>query len=197
MSVQFEIIDNALPTDVFKKLQDEILGFDFPWHYGRRVSPDDGSDANPYMIGWVHTVSDLGLEAKYSQELYEDISKALFSTLDDIGEIGRIRLICNTKSEEPLITRPHVDFDHAHQTALFYLNNSDGPTILYNEKYNPVLGIGSNEKYNRIKNQLTVGATIEPRENRLVVFNGLNYHGGTLPVTTARRVVMNINYKRK
>jgi hypothetical protein len=197
MSVQFKIIDNALPAGVFKKLQDEILGFGFPWHYGRRVSPDDSSDTNPYMIGWVHTVSDLGLEAKYSQELYEEISKALFSTLDDIIEIGRIRLICNTKSEEPSITHPHVDFDHAHQTALLYLNDSDGPTILYNEKYNPALGIGSREKYKSIKDRLTVGATIEPQENRLIVFNGLNYHSGTVPVTTARRVVMNVNYKRK
>jgi hypothetical protein len=197
MSVQFEIIDNALPSDVFKKLQDEILAFSFPWHYGRRVSPEDGSDTNPYMIGWVHTVFDLGLEPKYSQELYDTVSNALFATIDNIGEIGRIRLICNTKSEEALVTQPHVDFDYSHQTVLLYINDSDGPTMLYNEKYHPALGIGSVEKYKNIKHRLTVGATIEPKENRLVVFNGLHYHSGTLPVASARRVVMNVNYRLK
>lgn len=197
MSVQYQVIDNAFPADVFKKLQDEILAFSFPWHYGRRVSPDDGADKNPYMVGWVHTVADLGLETKYSQELYDEISNAVFATIDGIGEIGRIRLICNTTSEQAFVTHPHVDFDYAHQTALLYVNDSDGPTVLYNEKYNPALGIGSQEKYKSIKDRLTVGATIEPKENRLIVFNGLHYHSGTLPVTSARRVVMNINYKLK
>lgn len=196
-----KIIDNAFSSDVFKQLQDEILSFNFPWHYGRRVSPDDGSDDNPYMIGWVHTISDLGLETKYTQELFDAIQAELFRVLErenePIAEIGRIRVICNTKADQPYATQPHVDFDNIHQTALLYINDCDGDTIIYNEKYKPMFGMGSYNHFSRIKDQLTVKTVISPKANRLVLFDGLHYHSGTIPVVAGRRVIMNINYKQK
>ena len=196
-----KIIDNAFSPEIFKQIQDEILGFSFPWHYGRRVSPDDGSEDNPYMIGWVHTIADLGVETKYTQELFDVIQSELVKVLtkenESILEIGRVRLICNTKGDQAYTTRPHIDFDHIHQTALLYINDSDGNTVIYNERYKPMFGTGSQKDYSNIKNRLTVKAEIEPKANRLVLFDGLHYHSGTIPVTSSRRIIMNINYKQR
>jgi len=196
-----KIIDNAFPESIFKKIQEEILGFGFDWHYGRRVNEDDGSDKNSFLIGWVHTVSDLGMEQKFTPELHslivEVLSKVLSDNNEPCVEIGRIRIICNTTADKSYITQPHVDFDNTHQTVLLYLNDSDGNTIIYNEKFKPGLGIGSTQLCKSIKDRLTVKAEIAPKANRLVIFDGLHYHSGTTPIESDRRVVMNINYKQK
>jgi hypothetical protein len=36
---------------------------------------------------------------------------------------------------------------------------------------------------------------VAPVANRLVLFDGLQFHSGTTPVKTPRRVVVNINYE--
>jgi hypothetical protein len=44
---------------------------------------------------------------------------------------------------------------------------------------------------------MSVMEAVDPVANRMVLFNGLHYHSGTTPKDSARRVVMNINYKKK
>ena len=193
------IIDNAFSESMFKKIQEEILGFGFDWHYGRRVNEDDGSNENSFLIGWVHVVAGWESEQKFTPELYSliesELSKVLTNNNEPCGEIIRVRIVCNTTADKSYITQPHVDCDYTHQTVLFYINDADGDTIIYNEKFKPGLGIESVQLCRAIKHKLTIKAEIKPKANRLVIFNGLHYHSGTTPTESDRRVVMNINYK--
>jgi hypothetical protein len=195
------IIDNAFSESIFKKIQEEILGFEFDWHYGRRVNEDDGSNENSFLIGWVHIVAGSGLEQKFTPKLYSliesELSKVLTNNNEPCVKIDRVRIVCNTTADKSYITQPHVDFDNTHQTALLYINDTDGDTIIYHEKFKPGLGIGSVQLCKSIKHKLTIKAEIKPKANRLVIFNGLHYHSGTTPTESDRRVVMNINYKQK
>jgi len=76
---------------------------------------------------------------------------------------------------------------------LLYLNDADGSTVIYNETYEPTFG-NMDQHYEKIKNNLTIMETVEPKANRMVIFDSRHYHTGTLPTSTARRVVLNINY---
>jgi len=198
-----KVINDVFAPSVFHKIYNSVMGFEFEWHYGRQVDvdADDGSRANPYLISFVHTVKNINInENLYSPELYHTIETAFISAMDNLGEsvveISRVRIIMNTKADGHYITMPHIDSDSPHQTALLYMNDSDGSTIIYDQQYSNTVDCNSTEYYNKIKNELTVMEIVQPIANRMVLFNGLHYHCGTTPKDTARRVVININYRK-
>ena len=191
-----QVFDNVFPAKQFEKLQKEVMGYGIPWHYGRKVAYDTSPVTNPYLYGWGHTALDT---TGSKSELFPLIKTAFTSALDrfeiPINRLIRIRLIMNTITPESYIDKAHVDMNFAHQTALIYINDSDGPTSIYNETFDTAFNNGGfDEHYNFIKNKLTVAQTIEPVANRMVIFNGLQYHCGTTPSKTDRRIIINVNY---
>ena len=77
---------------------------------------------------------------------------------------------------------PHVDYkDKMHYSSVYYLNDSDGPTVIFNEK----LG----------ENSLTIKESIEPKPNRLLLFDGSYLHTGYSPSRHNSRVLINSNYE--
>jgi hypothetical protein len=90
------------------------------------------------------------------------------------------------------LQRPHTDdgeeesYDSTgyignRKTLLYYVNNSDGETILYNEKYNGV----------PIKEELTVKQIIQPVKGRAVIFDSNQIHSGNIPTDKKYRLVIN------
>ena len=79
---------------------------------------------------------------------------------------------------------PHIDYNFPHKTVIFYLNDSDGPTWIFNEKFN-----GPEEP-----TKFTVGEKVDPKENRMILLDGLQYHTASNPINSDRRVILNVNY---
>ena len=78
------------------------------------------------------------------------------------------------------INFPHVDAEYPHDVLLYYINDSDGDTIIFNEKKG-------------FCGTPTIKQTIKPKKGRLVMFNGHHLHAGELPRTNEKRLVLNIN----
>ena len=88
------------------------------------------------------------------------------------------------KSGEIGSNSPHVDFSDEHKTMLYYVNDSDGDTIFYNENYKTI----KNSK------SFSVDQKVNPVMGRAVLFDGLKFHSSSPPFLNDRRVVININY---
>lgn len=180
------IVDDALLAKDFEQLRTTIFDKDFPWFYARKTF-DDEIITNPYLYGWVHFVMP---QRSYGSQLSDTLPGLLFTMLerhDEIVErIIRIRIVMNTTAPEPWLNGVHTDYSRPHRTALLYLDDADGDTVVYRETYEP--------DHVRDPSQLTVLGTISPKPNRLAVFDGLHLHTGTLPVKANRRVVLNVNY---
>jgi hypothetical protein len=75
--------------------------------------------------------------------------------------LGRIFLILpyETKLEH---YAPHIDLPFQHTVVLYFVNDCDGDTVFFNDK---------NE----------VVKTVSPKRGRIVMFDGLLYHGGGIP----------------
>jgi hypothetical protein len=67
-------------------------------------------------------------------------------------------------------------------TAIYYLNDSDGDTFVFNER------VGESVK------AFTVHSRVAPRRGRAVVFDGNRYHAGNNPRTHKPRALINLNY---
>lgn len=195
-----KVIDNILPATVFERIQNTILNEGFPWYWGRSAG-EHALNGNLFLYGWSHII--LGPDG-YQSPMFAPMELGILTALDladePAEEVYRLRLIQNTVADSPYLNGAHIDYNNwshpgRNRTALLYLNDADGPTVIYNEIYEPRFG-NMDQHYKKIKDNLTVMETVEPKANRLVVFDGRHYHTGTLPTSTARRVVLNINYIR-
>lgn len=113
--------------------------------------------------------------------LLEACSKASVS----FGELMRSRSFLHfpANPNNDLLNHPHIDYEIPHLVCLYYVNDSDGPTVIYNETLKDV-------KEQDVKlEDMTVRMKVEPRKGRCVFFNGHIYHSSTQPVKGPRCVI--------
>lgn len=77
---------------------------------------------------------------------------------------------------------PHVDSTDKHTVLLYYVNDSDGPTYFFEEKYDGT-----------IKNSCTIMKEIEPEKGKYVIFDGDQFHASSQPSDNLRSVI-NFNF---
>jgi len=76
----------------------------------------------------------------------------------------------------------HTDHQFPHYVFLYYVNDADGDTILYNEKFD-----------NSKRQTLTELQRVHPKAGRAILFDGEHIHSPLTP-TDGYRVVMNITF---
>ena len=82
---------------------------------------------------------------------------------------------------------PHVDIENGGGwTGIYYINDSDGDTVIFNEKTN-----------NPVRNQeeISVKQVVQNKKGRFVLFNQDNLHAGCPPIENDNRLVINYNIK--
>lgn len=79
------------------------------------------------------------------------------------------------------IDTPHIDSVEDHIVILYYVNDSDGCTVVYDKKYEE----GKTVKFDELKEIKRV----EPKKGRVVIFNGLHYHTGEQPNSNVRSII--------
>lgn len=81
---------------------------------------------------------------------------------------------------------PHQDCQVENfRTLLYYVNDSDGDTIFFNDD-----DVDINSKIN-----LKIEEKITPKRGSVVVFNSNQYHASSNPILNKRRLVINIVFK--
>jgi hypothetical protein len=192
-----KIYQNVLSQQTFAKITNEIFADSFPWYYGDTAYRDN-KDSSLYGYSFFHM---LFSEGEFKSPYGSMLEMALLTMLDTAGEridkLIRLRLGMITVTSNTVFHPPHVDFDFPHRTGLFYFNNADGDTVLYNEKFNPTSAIDGYEYYQQNQNRFTVKNKIAPAANTFVTFDGLHYHQSSTPTSVPRRIVMNVNYTIK
>ena len=102
----------------------------------------------------------------------------------EIKEILRIKANILSKTEKQNhIHPPHVDMTIPHMVLLYYVNDSDGDTIIFDQTY-----------HSEEIPELTVNRTISPKSGAAILFDGLKYHSSSSPKNTKERIVLNINF---
>jgi len=107
------------------------------------------------------------------------------STELPFNNLIRVKIGLITKRDKKIQQGPHVDYHEPHKTILFYFNNTDGNSIIYNEKYNPVQPEPA---------QFSIMKSVKPNANTAVAFDGWQYHSSSSPIKSDARIVMNINF---
>jgi hypothetical protein len=203
MKSGFQIFDNFLdPTD-FEELAEAVLGEKFPWFYKECASADPRlnlpNNQNQAIETWGldHTVyeKETGIES-FAFVIFEALFKKLEHTFElSFNQLIRARL--GAKFPKVGFTSenynlPHVDYMFPHETLIFYFNDTDGDTRIFDQ-------VGSYPVKNDFREnwptEFTTKARVIPKANRLLWIDGLQYHTASNPIYGNKRVVLNINFK--
>ena len=95
---------------------------------------------------------------------------------------GRSFLSTPTNIPREDVDTPHYDMNVPHFVMLYYVNDSDGDTIIYNEK--TIFNDCSPEEIN-----FTIKKKVSPKQGRVVLFDGRHWHTAEQPNHNLRCIV--------
>jgi len=82
-----------------------------------------------------------------------------------------------TWSPEEFIHPAHIDFPFPNVATVYYVNDTDGDTIIYGQ------------------DRLEIKERVSPKANRLVIFDGDILHTGCSPIKHKTRILLNSNFQ--
>jgi hypothetical protein len=169
------IVDNFLPQSLHLRFQNMMMGAEFPWYFVRGVT--DHTDDNYYFIHNVYGCKEhnRGNGVNYREiesPYFRDIEILLFFIEEKLKfqthDLLRIKCNMYTNQNINLAHGTHVDHEQPHYTAIYYLNNNNGPTTIGDQNVDSIA-------------------------NRLVLFDGLTPHNSNLQTDVAERININLN----
>jgi hypothetical protein len=179
---QIKIIDQFLPSDVFKEFQNLFLDKQFPWYFTESsVFDDDNSpqfchafymDMEPRSDYWDYIKPILvnGLELKNHQAILRVKANATPVYSEVIPKRFHYDLVHNGEKEKLKVDENYPAKVSPHNVAIIYINSNDGITYFKD------------------------GAKVESVENRCVMFSGNLMHAGSTCTNSSLRIVLNVNY---
>lgn len=158
------VIDNFLPDDEFKILQENVISNKFPVYIQNYITKkiEIQSVKN---INFVHTVYRDNMPIS---PYYEMMNQILFSKLEMCSLI-RSKVNCYPRTDEIVEHDWHTDYPYKHKGALFYLNTCNGKTRFHKD-------------------------TVKSQENRIVFFDSSKPHASTSCTDQKCRWNINVNY---
>lgn len=185
-------IDNFIPQFYQDSIFNTLLESNIDWRYVDGVA---GTTTNVKTPGIKMSKDQTAFyhvafrDGKPESHLFYALRPMIYALEDylkrPLSDLSRIRIGLTKPSRYPGYHAPHVDFYARHKSLLYYVNDSDGDTVFYNEKYQ---GDTSLSKF-------TVQKKVSPKKGKAILFDGDHYHSSGIPKNTLRRVVININYR--
>ena len=202
-----KIIENAVPQKLFELVVSKVCNFNvIPFYFSENTAAVITETNNPSPLyngsnhsGWSHPCFD-GNRGGIMSPTYDLVIAAIFTAFDNCGEelyeLYRIRIGLITAQSTSFPHMPHIDLGFPHKNALIYLNDSDGDTLLYEEKYNYNQHLNPHQYFieNYNDKEMNVIYRSTPKANKMFLFDGAHYHSSSTPINTSSRVVININY---
>jgi hypothetical protein len=188
---------NAVSPTLFAELEGRLETI--PWFFVENTAYYYGNQNDIFDYSWQHIPFIDGRSNSYLAEFTESI---ILSALDNSNisftKLLKVRYGMITALETQRIHQPHVDLLEPHTVGLIYLNDSDGDTILYNEKYDVDSALSSSDYYSQIlNNTVTIKETFSPEKNKMLVFDGRMYHSSSTPSKHSSRIVLNFSFTQR
>jgi hypothetical protein len=150
-----------LKSDNYLTLKDQVLSSDFPWFFMKTTLQKNNTeykDSSYFCHAVVKPPGNPNLYSTISSPYYSDLCNVVLQEIKELNQIkinSVIRVCFNMTLPIGNITSPpHYDHDFPHKNLLIYLNNSDGDTVVCEQK---------EERYS-------------PIEDDIILFEGLHHH---------------------
>jgi hypothetical protein len=164
----------------------------FPWFFQNgTILQRDATEENEYIHTkgsnppqFTHTID---LENCRYIEVIAPILNAIAVEMNGNIQIIKMKFNLLYKSGDGSFHFPHTDVDELDgniYTSIYYVNDSDGDTYLFNQK-GP-----------RTSEELSIKTRITPSKGKMVVFDAVQFHSSSSPIKSDYRIVLNTVFKK-
>lgn len=194
-----KIVENALPQKDFDNLVSQTTNWGcFPWFFAPN-SAYDQTEEDLDQFSWAHSSVLEGRDnsewAAWHREICNNLNESHIH--EETFGIRRIRFGMHTRTVNPIMNNPHIDFSVGSIVGLLYLNDSDGDTYFFDKFYDgPPITTETDLKnhWTSIKDSMKIVDSISPKANTMAIFDGRQYHCSSAPTKNQYRQIMNINW---
>lgn len=190
-------IDNIITKSYQDSILQQITDQNFPWYFNpTMITPQILSDNVEYnLAGFHHFVYE---DQKPVSPFFQFLHPLVLEIQDKVDfpdkhSIERMRLNMSLPYKESKhdYHLPHIDSLYEHWNGIYYVNDSDGDTFIFeetNETYNT-----DDLEYTKTHN-FTTKYRCTPKKGKLLLFNGKYYHSSSFCQKSKYRAVININF---
>ena len=180
--------------DVANNIENVLLNDDyFPWFFHSTTVRTDEEIKKSTNVDSSQLTHIFYQNGKINSNYFKNVIKVLQHSKLPLSKIDCVRIKANLnfplnyqKNLNSVHQSVHIDAPENHKSFLYYVNDSDGDTVIFNEKtMDPVLN----------GEELSVKKRIKSKRGRFVMFNQDYLHAGMPPTKSDYRVVINFNFK--
>jgi hypothetical protein len=188
-------IDDVIPKAYQDQLEVETSALGWFFH---PESARPGLGFTREYGGFYHMAFDAASATPVASAINAMLVPLLFLSCDKAGltlkDLIRIRLgmFPRTMLDVPY-HNPHVDFYNPHTVGLYYVNDSDGDTVVFNETFETVSAEQSAKYAN--DGRFSELGRIAPKKGRMAFFDGKHYHASMHPKTSSHRIVVTFDLR--
>ena len=180
-----EIFDDLFCEEDLNKIENNFTSNYFPWYLSGNFTVEDFHYQNlknktpKEYLQFCHVFYDEDIHNKYCQYEKSPYFFPIQTILNKypIKNLKRIKANFQPRCESFKSyehNTPHIDCLTFHDVILYYVNESDGDTFIFDKKMN-------------------ILKRIEHKRGRLVRFNGAYFHAGSHPSKNNSRITINFN----
>lgn len=182
----FELIEsNSFLSDLEKEIIDEAFWSENnSWRY-QPITNDNFSAPGIIDLKEGYDICYFTFEPTQDLKVYDKIKPIILKFLEsnNVHHLGILRIKLNITPTHDKISQcpPHVDTKKPHLNFIYYINDSEGDTVIYNELAD----------FNNIFTNPTVFKKIKPERGKAILFDGRQFHSVTPPSRLPLRGVIN------
>jgi hypothetical protein len=191
MIEDIRVYDNVVSIETQELIEKTLSGEDFYWflfpgssngsvgdYQGDLVMLQDDPRLKEYLTFGHNFLKDGKLTSYNAEIVYKMFQQFCKDAGIDQTRIGVMKANLQTQcnfSKEYFFNTPHRDREDEHTVAIYYVNDSDGDTTIFDDTGNII-------------------KTVSPKRGRFLVFNGKYFHAGRHPAVSNKRIVINFNF---
>jgi hypothetical protein len=193
--MQFIVCDDLVSPEAADAIERMMASPGFPWFYYANVNYGDKPPADrPGAYGADPRFEDSfgfssllfpGYEAnspwlEHPKLIFETFVKRHGLSPTQMVRI-KANLLVRSAVPAPRPFTPHVDLPKPHLVLIYYVNDSDGDTVILDKTFPDW-------------ENAAVLHSVSPKKGRAILFDGRHYHCGTSPACHDARIVLNYDF---
>ena len=185
MNKNIFIHDDNFLSDLEIKETYNTTALDTRWQFREELGSNDGGYAGVYGGNYADYPFFVSSGENIDALCLKIINKFLKKYNLELEKTLRMRTNLSTRQINKNTSRPHLDsMEEDHYVFIYYVNDSDGSTIIYNEF--------SDGKFFTNKD-ITIFKEFEPKAGTGILFPGRQFHSWSAPIKNNHRIILNMN----
>jgi hypothetical protein len=190
------ILDNVLPESYVAEIEHTLTKVEFDWHFRDRISYGNDPVTEKFVENDANIIESRAFVHRFFHDKeklsqYCDFIRPILYFVEPhtmVTELLRMRgvFVPRDLGLKGRYNVPHIDTKTPHKTLIYYVNDSDGGTIIFNEKYDFSVGHVTSDKK-------TIKQIVQAKRGRMLIFDGTHYHTGMIPAYQDK-ILININF---